>query len=86
MLEKKVSYLSLSHSVIQTADIINNLVERWQIYFTCQDTLEGDLVETLQSVRTTSFFAIQRVFEKWKKRREKSDLKFHHCCKIYLFG
>ena len=66
--ERIVSYLPLSHSAAQVADIMSNLVARTQVYFARPDVLQGSLVETLQSVRPTSFFSVPRVFEKMEEK------------------
>ena len=66
--ERIVSYLPLSHSAAQVADIMNNLIARTQIYFARPDALQGTLVETLQHAKPTIFFAVPRVWEKMEEK------------------
>ena len=66
--ERVVSYLPMSHSAAQVADLMNNLVARAQIFFARPDALQGSLVETLQHAKPTLFFAVPRVWEKMEEK------------------
>jgi long-chain-fatty-acid--CoA ligase ACSBG len=65
---KIVSYLPLSHIAGQVNDIIAATIARSSVYFARPDALSGSLLQTLQHVRPTAFFAVPRVYEKFEER------------------
>jgi long-chain-fatty-acid--CoA ligase ACSBG len=59
-----VSYLPLSHSAAQMADLYMPLFSGGTVYFAQPDVLRGTLKNTLTEVRPTLFFGVPRVWEK----------------------
>ena len=62
--EVMVSYLPLSHAAANCLDMWVVFVSRGTIAFADKLALKGSLVQTLQEVRPTVFFAVPRVYEK----------------------
>ena len=62
--EVVVSYLPLCHIVANVMDMWCVLVAKGTVAFADRLALKGSLVQTLQEVRPTVFFAVPRVYEK----------------------
>lgn len=59
-----VSYLPLSHSAAQIADLYSQLFSGATVYFAQPDALRGTLKNTITEVRPTVFLGVPRVYEK----------------------
>ena len=63
-IEVLVSYLPLSHIAANLADVWCVFLGKGTVAFADKSALKGSLVQTLQEVRPTVFFAVPRVYEK----------------------
>jgi long-chain-fatty-acid--CoA ligase ACSBG len=62
-----ISYLPLSHSAAQMADLYGPLFCGGTVYFAQPDALRGTLKNTLTEVRPTVFFGVPRIWEKMQE-------------------
>lgn len=66
--DRLVSYLPLSHVAAQLIDIHAPMLVGGCVCFAQPDALKGSLVQTLNEVRPTIFFAVPRVWEKIEEK------------------
>ncbi|XP_019848922.1 PREDICTED: long-chain-fatty-acid--CoA ligase ACSBG2-like [Amphimedon queenslandica] len=71
-----ISYLPLSHIAAQMIDIMAAVMIGHTVWFAQPDALKGTIKSTLLEVQPTLFFAVPRVWEKFKEviERETSEI------------
>ncbi|XP_019854410.1 PREDICTED: long-chain-fatty-acid--CoA ligase ACSBG2-like [Amphimedon queenslandica] len=68
--ESHISYLPLSHIAGQVVDIVTPALIGSCVWFAQPDALKGSLKQTILDVHPTFFFAVPRVWEKFKDALE----------------